>query len=214
MENLTSRSSILLILALLLVSVGESQMRSGKFGIGLGGSAYLLQTDEPNLEMIPKFGVGVGLSWSVIEHLGIRANFAGGQIGWKQGGVEYVTSLFSANFYVSGDLFPHQKVNPFAFAGVGGLYFDPRGTTLLTPAQDKIDIVYSGGVGVDFFLNEFISITGSGEIVLTNTDNLEGIKGASGTTNDYYFRANLEFRYYFFDQDFITKLLEAMRARK
>ena len=143
----------------------------------------------------------------------MRANFSGGQIGWKQSGVEYITSLFSANFYVSGDLFPHQKVNPFAYAGVGALYYDPRGPQLLNSAQDKIDITYSGGLGVDFFLNEFISVTASGGITITNTDNLEGVKVA-GSTNDYFYRAGLEVRYYFFDQDFITKLLEAMKARK
>ncbi len=213
MKKLHSRFALLLVAAALTASAGFGQLRSGKFGVGVGGSAYIFNTDEANLEAVPKFGAGVGISWSIMEHVGLRANFSSGQIGWKQSPGEYITSLFSASFYVSGDLLPHDKFNPFVFAGVGGLYYDPRGPTLLTTVQDKIDIIYSGGAGVDFFLSEFMSITASGEIVLTNTDNLDGLKIAN-STNDYYVRAGLEFRYYFFDQAFITKLLEAIKARK
>jgi len=218
MKKITSRCSLVALTLLVFASVGQSQMRSGKFGIGLGGSAYILSTDDKGsdlklLEAVPKFGGGLGVSWSVMEHLGVRANFAGGQIGWKQNGLEYVTMLFSGSIYVSGDLFPHDKFNPFVFAGIGGLYYDPRGPVLLTPGEDKIDIIYSGGAGFDFFLSEFMSLTASGEIILTNTDKLDGLK-VSGSANEYYYRANLEFRYYFFDQAFITRLLEAVRGRK
>ncbi len=213
MKKLQSRFALLLVVAALTASAGLGQLRSGKFGVGVGGSAYIFNTDETNLEAVPKFGAGVGISWSIMEHIGLRANFSSGQIGWKQSNVEYVTSLFLASFYVSGDLSPHSKINPFVFAGVGGMYYDPRGPILLTPGQDKIDVIFSGGAGVDLFMSEFMSITASGEIALTNTDNLEGIK-VNGSANDYFIRAGLEFRYYFFDQDFITKLLEAVKARK
>jgi len=213
MKKLHSRFALLLVVAALTASAGLGQLRSGKFGVGVGGSGYIFTTDETGLEAVPKFGAGLGISWSIMEHVGLRANFSSGQIGWKQSNVEYVTSLFSGSFYVSGDLLPHGKLNPFVYAGVVGLYYDPRGPTLLTPGQDKFDIAMSGGAGVDFFLSEFMSITASGEIVLTNTDNLEGLKVAN-STNDYYIRAGLEFRYYFFDQDFITKLLEAVKAKK
>ncbi|MBI4429702.1 MAG: outer membrane beta-barrel protein [Ignavibacteriales bacterium] len=217
MKKLTSQIGLVVLLGILLVSFGQSQLRSGKFGIGLGGSGYILITDDKGtdlktLEAAPKFGGGLGVSWSVMEHLGVRANFAGGQIGWKENGTDYISMLLSGNFYVSGDLLPHDTFNPFVFAGVGALYYDPRGPDLLTPSEDKIDIVYSGGVGFDFFLSEFMSVTASGEYVITNTDKLDGRK--SGGANDSFVRAGLEFRYYFFDQDFITKLLEAMRGKK
>ena len=87
MKKITSRNSLVLALGLVVVSVGQSQLRSGKFGIGFNGAAYLMQSDYVSQPPV-KFGGGLGISWSVMEHLGIRANLSGGQLGWKQGTVE------------------------------------------------------------------------------------------------------------------------------
>jgi hypothetical protein len=192
-----------------------AQMRSGKLGVGVSGSAYLF---NPNLsDGLIKGGGGASLSYSMMEHLGIRAMLGAGQLGWKDksnASLTNTTTLFSGNIYLSYDMIPHGTFNPFLFAGLGGIYFDPRqdkSGAYLQTNYDKIDLNYLGGVGFDYFFSEFFSMTLSGEYALTNTDRLDNRKNLG--TKDTYSRVNLEFRYYFFDQEYITKLIQALQAR-
>ncbi len=207
---------IVLCLALVVYSSSSyGQMRSGKLGVGVAGSLYLF---NPNIgDGLMKGGGGASLSYSVMEHVGLRAMLGAGQLGWKDKidpSLTNTTTLLSANVYVSYDIIPHGTFNPFLFAGLGGIYFDPRqdqvGTYLQTN-YDKIDINYLGGVGFDIFFSEFVSMTLSGEYAITNTDRLDNKKTPG--TNNTYSRVNLEFRYYFFDQDYVTKLIQALQAR-
>jgi hypothetical protein len=205
---------IALCLALVIYSSpSQGQMRSGKLGVGVAGSLYLF---NPNIsDGLMKGGGGASLSYSVVENLGLRAMLGAGQLGWKDNlGFSNTTTMFSANVYLSYDIIPHGTFNPFLFAGLGGIYFDPRSDlngTYLQTHYDKMDINYLGGVGFDYFFSEFISMTISGEYALTNTDRLDNQKKLG--TKDTYSRVNLEFRYYFFDQDYVTKLIQALRAR-
>jgi outer membrane protein W len=188
-------------------------MRSGKLGVGVAGSLYLF---NPNIsDGLMKGGGGASLSYSVVENLGLRAMLGAGQLGWRDVSENSnTTTMFSANVYLSYDIIPHGTFNPFVFAGLGGIYFDSRrdfdGKYLQT-YFDKFDVNYLGGVGFDYFFSEFISMTVSGEFALTNTDRLDNQMKLG--TNGTYSRVNLEFRYYFFDQDYVTKLIQALQAR-
>jgi len=202
-------------LCLALVAYSNSshgQMRSGKLGVGVAGSLYLF---NPNFsDGLMKGGGGASLSYSMMEHLGLRAMLGAGQLGWKDvDGLSNTTTIMSANVYISYDMIPHGTFNPFLFVGVGGVYFDPRSDAgnYLLGNNDKIDVNYLGGVGFDYFFSEFVSMTISGEFALTNTDKLDPLKNPG--TNDTYSRVNLEFRYYFFDQGYVTKLIQALQAR-
>jgi hypothetical protein len=204
------------MLALVVFScTSPGQMRSGKLGVGVSGSVYLF---NPNIsDGLIKGGGGASFSYSVMENLGIRAMFGAGQLGWKDKNnatLSNTTSLYSGNLYLSYDMIPQGTFNPFLFVGLGGVYFDPRsdlGPYLATSTTDKVDLNYLGGVGFDYFFSEFFSMTVSGEFALTNTDKMDMQKHLG--TNDTYSRVNLEFRYYFFDQDYVTKLIEALQAR-
>ncbi|HTP13425.1 MAG TPA: hypothetical protein VMM37_07330, partial [Bacteroidota bacterium] len=180
--------------------------------VGAEGSLYLFVPHMSDNLMKP--GGGVTFSYSAMEHLGIRAMFGAGQLGWKDANdLNYTTNVLSGNLYLSFDMIPHGTFNPFILAGVGGVYFDPRsddGNELATAGISKFDLNYIGGAGFDIFFSEFVSMTVSGEYVYANTQNMDlAVKGA----NNSYARVNLEFRYYFFDQDYITKLLKALQAR-
>jgi hypothetical protein len=206
-----------IVLCLAVVAFSNSsrgQMRSGKLGVGAAGSLYLF---NPNLsDGLMKGGGGLSLSYSAMEHLGLRAMLGAGQLGWKDiAGFSNTTTLLSANFYLSYDIIPHGTFNPFLFAGLGGVYFDPRsdqGNDLGTNLS-KFDINYLGGVGFDYFFSEFFSMTISGEFAMTNTDKLDNQNPKNLGTKESYSRVNLEFRYYFFDQEYITKLIQALQAR-
>jgi opacity protein-like surface antigen len=196
-------------------SVSPGQMRSGKLGVGASGSVYLFTSNLDN--GVIKGGGGLNLSYSAMEHLGIRAMFGSGQLGYKYQKNDkenpYTTTIFSGNLYVSYDVIPHGQLNPYVFVGVGGLYFDPRSDDGVYPTGgfDKMDINYIGGAGFDFFFSEFYSLSLSGEIALTNTSKLDFPKMTQN--NEMFSRINLEFRYYFFDQDYITRLIKALQAR-
>ena len=202
-----------------LSNSSPGQMRSGKLGIGAAGSVYLF---IPNIsDGLMKPGGGFSLSYSAMEHLGIRAMFGAGQLGWKDVTDPYTntTTILSGNLYLSYDMIPHGTFNPFLFVGGGGSYFDPRsdqgvdlGTNL--GSFSKFTPSASGGVGFDYFFSEFSSLTISGEFVMTTTDKLDAQMVAKNLgTSETYARVNLEFRYYFFDQEYITKLIQALQAR-
>lgn len=206
---------ILLAGSIFITDSASAQMRSGKFGVGAEGSLYLFNSNMADGLM--KGGGGVTLSYSAMEHLGLRAMFGMGQLGYKNASNAFTntTTLLTGNLYVSYDMIPHGTFNPFLFVGVGGIYFDPRsdkGNYLVANTSvAKTDINYLGGIGFDYFFSEFVSLTLSGEFALTNTTALD--MGKHLGTNNTYSRVNLEFRYYFFDQDYVTKLIQALQAR-
>ncbi len=160
----------------------------------------------------PGFGGGVNMSLSLMEGLSLRSKFAVNQLSWKIGTTSFTTDLMSFNGYLSGDLMPNSSFNVFPFVGGGLVFFDPKNETTggRASAVSSFDVQYSGGLGFDYFPNEFWSITLLPEYVMTNS---RYYNGPANTDNDSYFRVSLQFRYYFFDQSFITKLLEAHRAR-
>ena len=212
MKRLKPRSIGLIITLLLGASLAVGQMRSHKLGVGVNGAAYLFTSDFPNTSV--GGGGGISLSYSVFEHIGLRMMLGSGELKYSDAASHgYTTPMFSGNLYLSYDLIPHGNFNPFIFGGVGGIYFDPHSDLGVYPTGgfDKIDVNYLGGVGFDYFFSEFFSITVSGEAALTNTDWLDGLK--AGASKDAYDRVNVEFRYYFFDQDYITRLIKALQDR-
>ena len=216
------RSAAILLLATFVAIDADAQMRMGKLGVGVGGSMYQYYGDDYTL-VTPKFGGAVSVTYNPFEYIGFRSLIGFGQFGYKvtsgsnalaPAGGESYTQLMSANFYVSGNLMPSGRVNPFVTAGVGYTYFDPRtngGLALISGTGAKYDIALFFGGGVDYFLSEFISISASGEYCLANSDLYDGVTTKSG--NDAYLRGGIEIRYYFFDQGFMTKMLEALKAR-
>ncbi len=204
---------VLCVTLALVASTSPAQMRSGKLGVGVGGSAYLFNDNIK--DNLIKGGGGLTLSYSAMEHLGLRVAVGAGQLGWRDlsPGYSYTTSVFSGDVKVSYDILPHSKINPFLYVGGGVLYLDPRRDVdgmYLGTSIEKFDVNYLGGGGIDFFFNEFVSLTLSGDFVMTNTNNLDLKKNSN---NESYSRINLEVRYYFFDQNYITKLLKALEER-
>ncbi len=220
MKKTTLRIAALSCLSLLLFSTPLwGQMRSGKFGVGASGSMYLFNSNIS--DGIVKAGGGINLSYSAAEHIGIRALFGAGQLGWNDAsGLKNTTTLLSGNVYLSYDMIPHGTFNPFLFVGVGGSYFDLRSDNAsyigIASGKDFIKFAAegSGGLGFDYFFSEFFSATLSGEFVMANTDKFDGQWVAKNIgKNESFTRVSLEFRYYFFDQDYVTKLIEALQER-
>jgi hypothetical protein len=189
---------------------GFGQTRVGKLGVGVDGSAqYVFGAGSVNTS--PAIGYGLNMSYSMMEGLGIRSKFTYNQLSWKtSAGVSTTTDLMSLNFYLSGDLMPNSPFNIFVVAGGGLAFYDPKQPDGTRAPVSSSDIQYIGGLGADYFLNEFWSISVMGEYVLTNS---KWYNGPTNSDNDSFLRGSIQIRYYFFDSSFIVKLLEAQRDR-
>lgn len=212
MDKFTSRITLVL-LVVLASSVATGQMRSNKFGVGASGSYFLVQSDYKTAKT--SIGGGVELSYSVMEFLSIRSSLGLGQLQAKTTSLPSLkTTLVYGNLYLAADLSPNGAFNPFIFVGGSGVFFDPRtvnGDALIGSGVSQLKGTVSGGLGFDFFASEFLSFTVAGEMGLPFTDRLDGLVG--GKKKDSYQRISLGIRYYFFDQDFITRMLKALEER-
>ncbi len=209
-----------LIAAFILISIVTipviSQTRVGKFGVGVDGSMqYAL--GGGTVTASPGVGYGASLSYSIMEYLGLRSKFGINQIGWETStGRSVITDLMSLNFYLTADLMPNSNFNIFLAGGGGLAFYDPKDSSGFRPQLasgiSSFDMHGIGGIGCDYFINEFWSITLMAEYVMTGSQYYVGSKPITND-KDSFLRGSLQLRYYFFDQAFITKLLEAQRER-
>jgi hypothetical protein len=211
-----SKSFFHIVISLVLISIflfpAWGQTRVGKFGVGVEGSGQMLMGGG---SFTPSFGIGggVSMSYSIMEYLGLRGKFSTNQLPWKtSSGAVITTDLMALNIYLSADLMPNSAWNPFIIAGGGLAFFDPKNNDGSKASVATGDMNFMGGVGVDYFLNEFWSITLMGEYVMTGSPYYAG-SNVPNLDNDSFIRGSLQIRYYFFDQAFISRLLEAQRER-
>jgi hypothetical protein len=214
---------ISLLLIFILVAPVVGQTRVGKLGVGVDGSMqYLLGAGATNPS--PAYGGGINLSYSVMESFGVRAKFTYSPLIWSRGltnSPSFSTEMMSLNLYVGSDLLPNSTFNLFPFIGGGMAVYDPRDDSGARAKKvngipvSSFDFHLIGGLGVDYFLNEFWSVTLMGEYVLTGSPYYAGSHQGfiHDTGNDNFMRVSLQVRYYFFDQSFIKKLLNAQRER-
>jgi hypothetical protein len=199
-----------LLLVFILVIPGFGQTRVGKLGVGVEGSGQYV-FGAGNVNASPAVGYGLNMSYSIMEGLGIRSKMTYNQLSWKAStGTSSTTELMSLNLFLSGDLMPNSPLNIFIFGGGGLAFFEPRAPDGSRSSGSVSDMHYIGGLGIDYFLSEFWSVSVMGEYVLTNST---WYNGPANSDNDSFLRGSLQIRYYFFDQSFIVKLLEAQRDR-
>ena len=220
------RSAIFLLFVCFFSVVASAQTRSGKFGIGVEADGTDLLGLSPSANANMSYDAGISAFYSITEGVGLRSTMGMGYLGWKTlASPQYptpanvTTTLMYDNLYVSADFLPNGSLNPFLMAGLGIVILDPRnahGTRAAESAAASFDYHYIVGGGCDYFINEFWSVTVKGEYVMTNSSWYDGGTepySLSGGKNSDFVRIGLEIRYYFFDQSFITKMLNAVKDR-
>ena len=212
MDRTVTRITTILVIMLVVVGVTRSQMRSNKLGVGFGGAYILSQTDR---DPRSSFGGSMDVTYSMIEYLSLRGTFGVGHLRTKDATGNYLTLLMNANLGLAFDMAPSSSLNPFLFVGVSGLYADPRygtGAAILgTDGKRSLLVSGSAAAGLDIFFSEFFSMTVAGEWYVPVSDRIDGL--TLGTKKDMFERVTVGFRYYFFDQTFITRMLEALKER-
>ena len=200
-------SVIFLLFVLCFSAISPAQTRSGKFGIGLGADGTSFMGDASSASTLG-YGGSLSLFYSLTPGLGLRSNAGVEQLGYNNS--RSVTSdLIYGDLCLSADFLPNGSVNPFVYIGGGLAMADSGG--VIGAGGVGLDTHLMGGIGMDCFLNEFWSITIKGEYVLTGSPRYT-LPAISGNSNSFA-RVGLELRYYFFDQSFITKMLEALKDR-
>jgi hypothetical protein len=206
-----------MLFALVTAVPGFSQTRVGKLGIGIDASMqYMLGAGTTN--SYPAFGEGINFSYSALDNFGIRGKFCYSPINWKSnGGISFPTDIMSLNLYAGSNLMPNRIFNIFPFIGGGLAVYDPRnnnGGRFFTNGTSApcFDFHIITGVSIDYFFNEFWSLSLLDEYILTNSQYYAGnVEG--NPNNDIFMRISLQVRYYFFDRAFLKKLLQAQRER-
>jgi hypothetical protein len=213
-----ARVSTVFALSVVLIASSQAQLRVGKLGFGVTGSML-----SPMIDNVPATGPGSpsagiagGLSvvYSPWMYIGLKASAGVGDFSYKFAGANAKTSMALISGYATLNMMPNSSFNPFVGAGLGYHYYDARlaaGTALTNTKSSKpagFDILAHGGF--DYFFSEFISVTVSADYAIMQTDVIDGLAKGS---KDSYLRAGLELRYYFFDQAFLTRMLEALKAR-
>ena len=202
---------ISLLLIFILVVPGFGQTRVGKLGVGVDGSMQYV-FGAGSVTTSPAIGYGLNLSYSIMEGLSLRSKIAVNQLSWENDAKQSITTdLMSINGYLSVDLMPKSSFNIFLLGGGGLAFYDPKQPDgSRATGVSSSDIQYIGGLGFDYFLSEFWSITMMGEYVLTGS---KYYNGPANSDNDSFLRGSIQIRYYFFDKSFITKLFEAEHER-
>ena len=204
---------ISLFLIFIFVAPSLGQTRVGKFGVGVDGSMqYTLGAGATNPS--PAFGGGVCISYSIMEYFGLRSKFGINQLSWKGSlSSAKVTDLMMLNLYLTADLMPNDNFNIFPLIGGGMVFYDPKLDDGTRASVSSFDTHFMLGAGADYFLDEFWSITLMGEYVFTGSAYYAGSAAGNNINKDSFLRGSIQIRYYFFDQPFIKKLLDAQKAR-
>jgi hypothetical protein len=208
------------VLILAFVSVSFGQMRVGKFGVGLAGTGYyFLQSNLKTPD--PSGGGAVSLTYSIANHVSLRSLLGVGYLAGKQAasllyptGRSIETNIYHWDLALAFDFVPNGRFNPFIYVGGGLLWFDPRdknGAPLTGGAVPRFDTNFLGGIGFDYFFNEFWAVSVSAEGVGGFNTWLDG---TNGSMNDSYGRVSVGIRYHLFDQSFVKKMLKAFEERR
>ena len=213
---------LLSLLVIVIVSeVGHSQSTSriknsmlyagyNSFGIvkltaGAGTSWYYGDLCDNCID--PKANLNLGAHLRFNERISVKAELNWYQIGAKQDQYAPRNLSFKSNnieFLAAGvvDLFQHstnyysrKRFTPFAYAGLGFTYFNPKaeldGTTYsLRPLQTEgvayspITVIVPGGIGVRVKVAHFLDISVEGGYRLTFTDYLDDVSTVYIAAND------------------------------
>jgi hypothetical protein len=211
MSKYSFNSCISIFLILFFVAPVVGQTRFGKVGAGIECSMQSI-LGAGSVITTPALGGGINMSVSILEGLSFRSKFVVNRLSWSTENKDVTTDLMSIGGCFSGDLMPNSNLNIFPFFSVGFVFYDPKDEATGGRPQyvTSYDVQYGFGVGCDYFANEYWSVTLMPEYVMTGS---RYFNGPVDPGNDSYLRVSLQARYYFFDQSFITKLLETLRAR-
>ena len=189
MKKLATVCVVLAVTGLMIAPANAYDLAQ-RVGIGLniGGEKY---RGEESYNENSKFGFAreVFIRYGLSSHVSTIFNYGLIELGDDGNNFETEIDPF-IEFKLQFTAFPHKRISPFVFAGGGILAFTPKDTE-----ENKLPVAKSEnwgdwkgmallGAGVEFFINEYVSLNALVDTHLPFTDQLDGL--AAGDWDDGY----------------------------
>jgi hypothetical protein len=208
-----------LVLSLMVIPLSAQYTRTNYYEIFFGPGMFVAFTDIGTYNT--GFGADLGLRYRFDSHFSLRANLVSGYLsGTDEGskndsrGIIYQTLLIEPTAQIEFFLFRERRgfdrrghlvlkpvINPYAFAGAGGIYYYPSveggNPDMITDDYSKFAPVFNGGGGLIFTINKKWScgIEMGGRFILT--DYLDGYTSDASTSRDMFYCATVNINYRF-----------------
>lgn len=205
-----------LIFVLLACSLSAQFTRREYFEIYAGPGLLVAFSDIGNYNT--GFAVNTGFRYRFNSHFSFRANIISGYIyGTDKGsknenrGITFTTFLIEptgqVEFFIfrekrgfsrTGHLILKPRINPYIFAGGGGLYFDPSVTYKYDteePHYTKFTTAITAGGGLNIIINKKWSLNAELSGRFITTDYLDGYTSFASKSNDIYYLSTVNLIY-------------------
>ncbi len=189
----------------LIASTTFAQVAKNSWGFDFGLSYPRAISQNGGIPGNVSYGVYLGATRFFSESVGIRANFSGKSIEFKNTSVNPFQSVRTTVFALDFDLIyrfvPCEKLSPYFLIGVGGVYAD-NSYNNPTASDAFLDYQFNFGFGGAYKLNDKWDLTAEFNYHTLASTNLDGQWGTSGNgvlggNEDTYFEFNFGLVYYF-----------------
>ncbi|GAB3340976.1 hypothetical protein GCM10027429_28800 [Marivirga atlantica] len=203
---------------------------------GVGYARALGDLTNPGSYFDTKLNIEGGIHYRITDRLNLRTNLLLFQMSGDDGkidqelntrerGLSFVSNNIELSSTLSVSLFPmtsrftqRKLINPYIFAGIGGLYFDPRATvpdSVVLPVDGRVAVPNAGqtvslakydterpndysrfavvvpvGIGVRVKVTEFLDISAEISQRITFTDYLDDVSGPDYSDAELFDYAN------------------------
>lgn len=203
--GLTMRKISLFLTLFLIASTAFAQVAKNSWGFDFGLSYPRAVSQNGGLSGNVSYGVFLGVSRYFSESVGLRANFSGKSIEFKDMSVNpwktIRTTVFALDFDLIYRFVPCEKLSPYFLIGVGGTYAD-NSYNNPTASDPFFDYQVNFGFGGAYKLNDNWDLTAEFDYHTLAATNLDGQWGTSGNgvlggNEDSYYEFNIGLIYYF-----------------
>ena len=210
MKRYSNSTIFTIVFLVILASSADAQVGRGKFGFGLSVAGTRLQsdlkTDDFGLGASADLSYVLGNNWALVAKVGVN-NYNGKNTSNQS----VLSTVFYGNVGVSYDFLPAKQIDPFLFGAVGLGFYTPRidnGAALTSGKYQMWDMSVSGGVGLDYYIDESWSVIFAGQAGMLLNDQIDGYK--AGDYNDIFGQVSIGIRYYLFDRSAVQRIVDKL----
>ncbi len=187
MRNFT----LLFLLSACLLSFGQNKQNPWRIGIHIGSEQYNGDVENQFFNFTDHHNglAGFSVSRYLSPHFDVAADLTLGDLKISRTETRPSRSIYNmnqANVHLKFNFFKNDNVKfrPFIFAGIGYMTFDQEGSSDNTSYL----ALPSGGIGVNYKLNENVNIRYQNTLLVANGDDFEGETDGS---NDMFLQSSI-----------------------
>ena len=160
------------------IGVTQAQTATDSWAVGMGIDCPRFHSVNIN-PLNENFGGDISIQRNFSEHVGLRLESGLYKISgqWENSSLGYTTestNLFSTNLDLQYYLVPCERLSPYFFGGLGGIYKKTNNTQTAIPDKDKFGAELNVGTGAEYKINSDWRLTAEFAYHLTNNSSLDG----------------------------------------